>query len=536
MGTATDDTGRPTPLMVSVSLTGQAVAGGAEVNLSSAAPEPCDARPPTIRSVPRLESPTRLVLQTDEAGRFCIRLLLPAERYVAHLATEPSDLVEAAKLDVPIDLALRPAALRFAPEPTTLSMDDETVVIDLVAETDIDGSASPIPELTVHLANESGEDLADTTTDASGRARFAVSGARMGPAGPGELRAVSDATTSIGAVSHSAPVERRTRVRLAVPGAQGGVLPAGRAGDGLVVRATALPQCAVHGCTGNPTGIVEARIGGAVVGAGTLVHGVADVVFTVASPGSGSAAVKLRYVPDAPWFLAANEVDLLQPMKPAGAWGALLSAIGGVVVLAWFALARVPRTLAAREAVMAEQRARGPADIQVLDQAPPHGGWKGRILDGHDASAIAAAIVTIERPGFEGSTLVATTTSDEAGAFVLPAVDMQPNDRLAVQSTLHVSLRRPMPPSGTLEVTLVLRRRALLDRLVAWARRRGGRFDQRPEPTPAHVRGAAVSEPRVAVWASAVERAAFGPDPVDDRAEGDVDRLAPPDAERPPQT
>ena len=86
-----------------------------------------------------------------------------------------------------------------------------------------------------------------------------------------------------------------------------------------------------------------------------------------------------------------------------------------------------------------------------------------------------------------------------------------------------------MPAPGELDVALVLRKRALLDRLVAWARSRGKPFDGRAEPTPGHVRRAAAAELSVARWADAVERAAYGEGLVDEQAQQEVDRLAPPE-------
>jgi hypothetical protein len=91
-----------------------------------------------------------------------------------------------------------------------------------------------------------------------------------------------------------------------------------------------------------------------------------------------------------------------------------------------------------------------------------------------------------------------------------------------------------LPEAGELDVALVLRKRALLDRLVAWARRRGLPFDARPEPTPGHVRRAAAGEFTVARWADAVERAAFGGQVVDAHAEKEVERLAPPASPKEP--
>jgi hypothetical protein len=69
--------------------------------------------------------------------------------------------------------------------------------------------------------------------------------------------------------------------------------------------------------------------------------------------------------------------------------------------------------------------------------------------------------------------------------------------------------------------------------MVQWAKLRGRPFDARPDPTPAHVRRAAGDDFRVARWADAIERAAYAGEPVDERAEADVDRLAPSPAASP---
>ena len=77
-----------------------------------------------------------------------------------------------------------------------------------------------------------------------------------------------------------------------------------------------------------------------------------------------------------------------------------------------------------------------------------------------------------------------------------------------------------------LRIALVTRKRKLLERLVAWARRMGSPYDARPEPTPGHVRRAA-KDGQVAGWAAAVEQAAFGGGDVDERVELEVSALAP---------
>jgi hypothetical protein len=119
------------------------------------------------------------------------------------------------------------------------------------------------------------------------------------------------------------------------------------------------------------------------------------------------------------------------------------------------------------------------------------------------------------------------TSSDPSGAFRLAPVDARPGDELVAEGPLHTPLRRPLPAAGELEVALVSRKRALLDRLVSWARHKGKPYDVGPEPTPGHVRRASSDAFPVARWADAVERAAYGGQPVDKSAEAEVDRLAP---------
>jgi len=98
---------------------------------------------------------------------------------------------------------------------------------------------------------------------------------------------------------------------------------------------------------------------------------------------------------------------------------------------------------------------------------------------------------------------------------------------MSAEGPLHARLVQPLPAAGELSIALVLRRRALLGRLVQWAKRAGTPFDVRPEPTPGHVRKAAGDDFQTARWADAVERAVFGQGPVDARAEREIERMAP---------
>jgi hypothetical protein len=166
----------------------------------------------------------------------------------------------------------------------------------------------------------------------------------------------------------------------------------------------------------------------------------------------------------------------------------------------------------------------------VLQTDAARAGWIGRVVDAHDGSVVAGARVSIQRRGFERVETIASAVTREEGQFELASSDWLPHDDLVAEGPGHAELRLRVPPAGELRIVLVSRKRALLERLIGWARRRGKPFDGWPEPTPNQVRRAAGTEVAVARWADAVERAAYGGAPIDREAQAEVDRLAPSDA------
>jgi hypothetical protein len=164
-------------------------------------------------------------------------------------------------------------------------------------------------------------------------------------------------------------------------------------------------------------------------------------------------------------------------------------------------------------------------------------GWRGRIVDAHEGTSVRGARVWVERGTFDGRSVLASVGADAHGVFVLPHIPALVGDeQMAVEAPLHARLVQRLPPAGELSIALVLRRRALLARLVSWAQLRGRPFDVKPEPTPGHVRRAAAGDFPTARWADAVEKAVFGGGDVDARIEGEIGRMAPGDpkaAEKP---
>jgi hypothetical protein len=231
-------------------------------------------------------------------------------------------------------------------------------------------------------------------------------------------------------------------------------------------------------------------------------------------------------------FLDVARADLA--LDTTNLWGRILVALSGLTAVGWVVAARWPPREPASEARPPGQLARRlESGVTVLRASPGAPGIIGRVVDVHDRVPIGGAHIRLERPGFRTTDILTAVTTGPDGRFELAVDGSRPGDEIVVESLAHCAVRRTRPDRGEIEITMVLRRRALLDGLVAWARRRGGRFDARPEPTPAHVRRVAGEESDVAAWADAVERAAFGSETVDRQREMAVNQLAPAAPSRP---
>ncbi len=542
-GTVTDDAGHPysTDRIVLGFTHGDGDARST-VSLSTAVPDGCPAQggagsvgaPPPP---PALIGADRLGIAVDAQGRFCVKLQLDPDRYTAHAEAPGSERIDGAKLDWPLDLRSPPlsiVALAFDPPRQVLSLDEPSTDVEVVASIDEDGVVRGAAGLRVMLSDESHRELGDATTTPSGHAIFHVPSARLGPLGPGELRASFEGTPLAGPSSSAIPVERRGRVEFSIadatPAGSSVQLAPGNPEEGVSLEVRATPRCAAAGCSGIPTGTIEARVGDSVVGAAALEHGKATLLATFAAQGASEAALRLRYLPDAPWLAAGNDVVATLPVQGPSPWRKVALVLAGLATIAWLALGRV--SLWARESLSGAKASKpggrqAVARVEVLELLPAERGWTGVVVDAHESTPLAGARVAVERRGFERVEVIGEARSGDDGRFALAAVDPAPGDEIVAEGPLHAILRDALPASGDLRVAIVLRRRAVLDRLVAWARKRGKPFDARPDPTPAHVRRAAGANSPVGRWADAVERAAFSGEVVDARVHGELEKQAP---------
>jgi len=507
--------------------TAEADGGAARSAISARSVEPCA----TTGERLVFGSSGELVLPTDAQSRFCVRLSLPLGSYVADLEVRPSAFLDGTRVNLSIDPARKAVTLGFDPEPTIVDLDGDALSVDVVATTEDDGEVSAAPGILLELSNEGDVALSRATTNASGIARFHMASAALGPPGRGELRVSFSGDADSGASSHTAFVERRTRVHVEAASATDRETTTLLFQDLVTVDVMATAACAAHGCSASPTGSVELYLGETLLGAAPIASRRAKVAATLPSgldPRS-QARLRLRYVADASWFVPGGDVVLPRQGPSTSAWGEILVALAGLLVAGWVVAARLPR----KDLALFGPAAKGPqapprAGLRVLREDATSRAILGRVVDAHGGEPVALANVRLERTGFDRTDVVSQVTSDPDGRFELPGLGGRPGDEVVVDSRQYCTLRSPIAVHGEIEIALVRRRRKLLDDLVGWARRRGGRFDARPEPTPAHVRRAAEGEPQIADWADALERAVYGSAVVDERLESEVTRLAPP--------
>ncbi len=487
---------------------------GASVDISHVA-TPCG----DARGNPRSDKPDK----TDESGRFCVWIDVPIATYALHLDVGATEWLAASAADFSIDLAKASVGLHFDPEPRVVSLDAQPTTLDAIATYD-DEVAGPAAGLVLVLSTDVG-DVARAVTAGAGRATFPIDAKKLGPPGRGLLRVRYDGGPDTMPSDHIAPIERQARVVLSLAHEIESSTPE----DGVTIDVVA----AFASVNGAPTGNVEARLDGVIVGAAPIDKGHAKIVATfIAREEAKTVPLQIRYVPDASWLESAGDLSVSVPVRGPAAWRQLPLAICALALGTWLLLGRrarkqkLDRTIVMTRPPVHE----GTAGIAVVKSSRSRLGlYSGRVVDAHDGSDVARARISVQVSSFVGNPVIASTFADEHGTFAFDLHAAPPDADLVVEAPLHTELRQKLPGAGILEIALVSRRRKLLERLVAWARRRGAPYDVRPEPTPAQVKRAAegANNSPAAEWAGAVEQAAFDQGDVDARVEADVMALSP---------
>jgi len=447
-----------------------------------------------------------LLLSTDKAGRFCVVVSGMQTGTLELNYQDPRGYFERTSRVVSLPESTASSfELGFDPPLSTLPLDQPVQELGIVARATSTAQLPASAELAVSLIADGHErELGRAALESLGEVqRLALVSASFGQPGPARLVARLRSREGSELARVTAPVLRTATIALRLESNDVAQLEPGAT---LKVRAASLLGPA-------PSGVAEAKRAGASITVAPVSRGAAVLSLPSALP---EGMLTLEYVGAGPGWLPGPPLELrVGPPSPSYArsalWvvAALLAALA--VVLGW---RRPPRPLVAPQAPPVRSR----ASVEVLETFGPGGGYRGRVRDAHDGTPVSPALITILTSGAQGRVL-AEVRAHADGAFELTHPASFPEGAIIeVNAPLHSTLRAPLPVPGVIELSLISRRRALLDRLVRWAERRGKPWTRAAsEPTPAQVVEVAVAEgePGVERWAREIEHLAFGPTPPD---------------------
>ncbi len=134
----------------------------------------------------------------------------------------------------------------------------------------------------------------------------------------------------------------------------------------------------------------------------------------------------------------------------------------------------------------------------------------GCVMDAHDGTPVVGAVVELRRASFSASGDVRVLRTDERGEFSFEQVRAFPVEIL-VRAEPYASGRTSLNGPGMLVMRLTLRRRAILEGLLIWARRNAAWVGGSSHPTPELVRAIAAraGATNISEWSHAVELAAY---------------------------
>jgi hypothetical protein len=452
-------------------------------------------------------------VETDAAGRLCVWLTEASTAGSLTLSFRGDPL----HLPAQAELALRPEAaaqlqLTFDAPSLELNLDQPEQRLSLRLS-GAGAASDALPPITLQL--EDGGQLRNVSTRGwlrSGNSLgFSVDSDELGAPGPARLLARVKGSAQL-EESAEAVALRSATVQLELAS----VTPNA---DGAEVRLRAQSRA------GAPSGgWIDLSLDDQPLASGPLLGGVASV--QLPSGAAGSSRLLARYHSDDPWWQPgeALPIDLGSPATHGPArwpWLVLLAPIGYVCV-------RALQRPGVREPRRAVRRPlpRVPALASPRAPEPDPAGWSGTVLDAHDGHPIVGARVTASLPSLRDDSRGVSTISDARGRFALPPLPepIPEGAQLIVRARLHSDFQRALPPQGRVEITLTSRRRALLGRLVRWARAAGPPWYRGPEPTPGEIALVAVrrGEADTARWAEGVQAAAFDPAEVDQQREAAV--------------
>lgn len=451
-------------------------------------------------------SPKAGVIRTDGDGRLCVRVLGASPSAHVELTFAGDDL----HLPATAALALQPApslqSLAFDAPSLELDLDRPTQQLRLSVSTP---PTDPIPPVELEL-HDGGRVIALESSDWSRSGNllsFSLDTSQLGAPGPARL---------VARHTDAAQPARAEAIALRIASVRLGASVDAKSSDGTTLQAWTETRFGPA-----PSGWVEVTgQNGEALGSSPFAEGRTELRLA----GSPSGAVTLHYHSDDPWWVPGDPLELsLSPSSPTTPrrwpWLALLAPIG------YICLRSLQRPAQRKTRMLPPPRPRLPA--LSVDASAAVSGWVGSVVDAHDGQPIVGALVQATLPSFRGDeSNTHATMSDARGWFELAALrDPLPEGaRLRVWAPLHSEVDRPLPPHGRVSIALTTRRRAVLRRLVRWARGFGAPWARGGDPTPGEIASIAArrGDARTARWAESVQAAAYGQGPVDEALEAEL--------------
>jgi len=464
------------------------------------------------------------LVRSNGSGSLCVHFDGTPERAEFELSFTDSDgLYAATTRRVIADSATRNVQMAFAPAPSVLSLERESQTLTLATRPlPALAPGEPLELLSVSLSlkrdGQAPQALGVASVEMGSSAEFHVPSRQLGMPGPLEISAefAGSPTTRAARTLARATATALVDLSLVEP-----VVPSHpESGVRLRVRAQSVAGPV-------RAGSVEARSGESTLGSARVIDGVAELYVQLDESAAQARPIELRYASDSPWWLAGHELSVAIPILPPSPWRRIAWIAAVVLLGAWLLLGwQRPRRHERRaNALVPAQVPRAPIDIvQVGDLGS---GWRGRVLDAHDGTPIADAVVLVRLPAFDGSGVLSSARTNEEGIFALEASrSAGPGAALEVRAAFHTQLAAPMPPPGTLVLSLTSRRRTLIGRFIDWALHDGG-WERHGEATPGEV-ARRTDRNEVSSWATALDEAAFGPEPLSEAKEQAVIAREPP--------
>jgi hypothetical protein len=469
---------------------------------------------------PRINAGASVSAVSGANGEICLRWVGAPGRGKLELRFAGDAYHGAADLEVDFDRS-RPqvlaTVLRFDPRPLLLDLDKDEAQVSGVLDLAIETTHAERGDLEVVLADERGTALAKARTGGDGKVHFALATKDLGDPGTGRLKLRFAGNDELAEATDEQPIVRRATVTLELAEAVEAADP-GDTAD--IVVALASRRGPVDG------GVVEALLDGVPVGSAPVHEGRAELAVSLDARRAGAADVRVRYLPSAPFYRAGPFLEVTVPLAPPSN---ILRALLAAVVLAAAAWVTVSWRRSRRPPPLGAGRPMLVPGVHVVHSVRGAKSWKGTVVDAHEGTPLAGAAVLVRAPTLEANDVLVSLVTDSRGLFAFDLPNPPEGAEILARSATHSEERKALPAGGTLRIALVTRRRALLRRLVDWARVRGRPYDSPPEPTPAHVRqvGATQQRPEVETWATSVEKAAFGPGDVDEAIEKTVRDVEP---------